>query len=205
MRKRAHGAPPSGPRSRQGRDADLSRIERGDVAGARNRQGRGYHDLAAHNDSRAKDGDEILVDLYDLKVEYQGATLATRRSFIKQHPNLTQRVSRHRPRRSLLQDAERGDDLPSFEIHAQQGPRRHGRSVEPLRKGDAGEALRQWKARSKRFLTISPSETRSWPGRPSRVHQVRTAYRAGQERLHRPALRGAEMKEQIAKSRPCPI
>ena len=41
-----------------------------------------------------KMGMHFLVDLYDLKVEYQGATLATRRSFIKQHPNLTHRVVR---------------------------------------------------------------------------------------------------------------
>ena len=39
-----------------------------------------------------KIGMNFLVDLYDLKVEYQGATLATRRAFIKQHTNLTHRV-----------------------------------------------------------------------------------------------------------------
>jgi NitT/TauT family transport system substrate-binding protein len=41
-----------------------------------------------------KMGMNFLVDLFDLKVEYQGSTLATRRSFIKDHPNLTRRVVR---------------------------------------------------------------------------------------------------------------
>ncbi|MDZ7379464.1 MAG: ABC transporter substrate-binding protein, partial [candidate division KSB1 bacterium] len=41
-----------------------------------------------------KSGMNFLVDLSDLKIEYQGSTLATRRSFIKNHPNLTRRVLR---------------------------------------------------------------------------------------------------------------
>jgi len=41
-----------------------------------------------------KMGMNFLVDLYDLKVEYQGSTLATRRSFIRENPNLTRRVVR---------------------------------------------------------------------------------------------------------------
>lgn len=41
-----------------------------------------------------KSGMNFLVDLSDLRIEYQGSTLATRRSFIKDHPNLTRRVLR---------------------------------------------------------------------------------------------------------------
>ncbi len=36
----------------------------------------------------------VLVNLSDLKLEYQGSVVATRRSFIRDHPNLTQRVVR---------------------------------------------------------------------------------------------------------------
>jgi ABC-type nitrate/sulfonate/bicarbonate transport system substrate-binding protein len=36
----------------------------------------------------------FLVDLADLKIEYQGSTLASRRSFIRDNPNLTCRVVR---------------------------------------------------------------------------------------------------------------
>jgi NitT/TauT family transport system substrate-binding protein len=41
-----------------------------------------------------KAGMNFLVNLADLKVEYQGSTFATRRSFIKKYPNLTLRVIR---------------------------------------------------------------------------------------------------------------
>jgi len=41
-----------------------------------------------------KAGMNFLVDLSELKVEYQGSTLATRRSFIKDYPNVTLRVVR---------------------------------------------------------------------------------------------------------------
>jgi NitT/TauT family transport system substrate-binding protein len=41
-----------------------------------------------------KAGMNFLVNLFDLKVEYQGSTLATRRSFIRDRPNLTRRVVR---------------------------------------------------------------------------------------------------------------
>lgn len=41
-----------------------------------------------------KAGMNFLVNLADLKIEYQGSTLATRRSFIRDHPNLTRRVVR---------------------------------------------------------------------------------------------------------------
>ena len=36
----------------------------------------------------------LLVDLSDLKIEYQGSTLASRRSFLWDNPNLTRRVLR---------------------------------------------------------------------------------------------------------------
>src|SRR5262249_16031490 len=39
-------------------------------------------------------GMNFLVDLSDLKIEYQGSTLASRRSFIRDNPNLTRRVLR---------------------------------------------------------------------------------------------------------------
>ena len=41
-----------------------------------------------------KAGMNFLVDLSDLKIEYQGSTLASRRSFIRDNPNLTRRVLR---------------------------------------------------------------------------------------------------------------
>ena len=41
-----------------------------------------------------KSGMNFLVDLADLKIEYQGSTLASRRSFIRDNPNLTRRVLR---------------------------------------------------------------------------------------------------------------
>src|SRR5713226_3299791 len=41
-----------------------------------------------------KAGMKFLVNLSDLKVEYQGSSLITRRSFIKDHPNVTLRVVR---------------------------------------------------------------------------------------------------------------
>jgi len=41
-----------------------------------------------------KAGMNFLVNLSDLKIEYQGATLATRRSLIRDNPNLTRRVLR---------------------------------------------------------------------------------------------------------------
>ncbi len=41
-----------------------------------------------------KAGMNFLVNLAELKIEYQGSTLATRRSFIRDHPNLTRRVVR---------------------------------------------------------------------------------------------------------------
>ena len=41
-----------------------------------------------------KSGTNFLVDLSDLKIEYQGSTLATRRSLIRDYPNLTRRVVR---------------------------------------------------------------------------------------------------------------
>jgi len=41
-----------------------------------------------------KAGMNFLLNLADLKIEYQGSTLATRRSFIRDHPNLTRRVVR---------------------------------------------------------------------------------------------------------------
>ena len=41
-----------------------------------------------------KSGMNFLVDLSDLKIEYQGSTLASRRSFIRDNPNLTRRVLR---------------------------------------------------------------------------------------------------------------
>ena len=41
-----------------------------------------------------KAGMNFLVDLSDLKVEYQGSTITTRRSFIQKHPNLTYRAMR---------------------------------------------------------------------------------------------------------------
>src|SRR5438093_11723932 len=43
---------------------------------------------------RAKRGMTFLVDLTDLKVEYQGSTITTRRSFIQRYPNLTYRTMR---------------------------------------------------------------------------------------------------------------
>jgi ABC-type nitrate/sulfonate/bicarbonate transport system substrate-binding protein len=36
----------------------------------------------------------FLVNLADLKIEYQGSTFATRRSFMKNYPNLTLRTAR---------------------------------------------------------------------------------------------------------------
>ena len=39
-------------------------------------------------------GMNFLVDLSDLKIEYQGSTLASRRSFIRDNPNVTRRVLR---------------------------------------------------------------------------------------------------------------
>ncbi|HEU4339969.1 MAG TPA: ABC transporter substrate-binding protein [Candidatus Binatia bacterium] len=41
-----------------------------------------------------KAGMNFLVNLADLKIEYQGSTLATRRSVMKTHPNLTWRTMR---------------------------------------------------------------------------------------------------------------
>ena len=41
-----------------------------------------------------KAGMNFLVNLSDLKIEYQGATLATRRSLIRDNPNLTRRALR---------------------------------------------------------------------------------------------------------------
>jgi NitT/TauT family transport system substrate-binding protein len=41
-----------------------------------------------------KAGMNFLVDLTDLKVEYQGSTITTRRSFIQKYPNLTYRAMR---------------------------------------------------------------------------------------------------------------
>jgi ABC-type nitrate/sulfonate/bicarbonate transport system substrate-binding protein len=41
-----------------------------------------------------KSGMNFLIDLSDLKIEYQGSTLASRRSFIRNNPNLTRRVLR---------------------------------------------------------------------------------------------------------------
>ena len=41
-----------------------------------------------------KSGMNFLVDLSDLKIEYQGSTLASRRSFIRDNPNVTRRVLR---------------------------------------------------------------------------------------------------------------
>jgi len=41
-----------------------------------------------------KSGMNFLVDLADLKIEYQGSTLASRRSFIRDNPTLTRRVLR---------------------------------------------------------------------------------------------------------------
>src|SRR5215831_14067822 len=41
-----------------------------------------------------KSGMNFLVDLSDLKIEYQGSTLASRRLFIRDNPNLTRRVLR---------------------------------------------------------------------------------------------------------------
>lgn len=41
-----------------------------------------------------KAGMNFLVDLTDLKVEYQGSTITTRRSFIQRYPNLTYRTMR---------------------------------------------------------------------------------------------------------------
>lgn len=41
-----------------------------------------------------KAGMNFLVNLADLKIEYQGSTLATRRSLIRDYPNLTRRVVR---------------------------------------------------------------------------------------------------------------
>lgn len=41
-----------------------------------------------------KAGMNLLVNIADLKIDYQGAALTTRRSFIKNHPNLTSRTIR---------------------------------------------------------------------------------------------------------------
>ena len=41
---------------------------------------------------RAKAGMSFLVDLTDLNVEYQGSTIATRRTFIQKYPNVTARL-----------------------------------------------------------------------------------------------------------------
>ena len=56
-------------------------------------------------------GMNFLVSLSDLKVEYQGSTFATRRSFIRAHPNLTGRVLRALVRGIYFFKTQREDTL----------------------------------------------------------------------------------------------
>ena len=58
-----------------------------------------------------KAGMNFLLNLADLKIEYQGSTLATRRSFIRDHPNLTRRVVRAMVRGIHFYKTRREDTL----------------------------------------------------------------------------------------------
>ena len=58
-----------------------------------------------------KAGMNFLVNLAELKIEYQGSTLATRRSFIRDHPNLTRRVVRAMVRGIHFYKTRREDTL----------------------------------------------------------------------------------------------
>jgi len=97
---------------------------------------------------RAKAGMSFLVDLTDLNVEYQGSTIATRRTFIQKYPNVTARLL-HAIIRGVHFFNTRKEDtvriLAKFVWYKR--PRCFGKIVD-LRGQDAGQALRSRERRS---------------------------------------------------------
>jgi len=139
-----------------------------------------------------KSGMNFLVDLADLKIEYQGSTLASRRSFIRDNPNLTRRVvraivrgvhffySRKEESLRILAKFLATDNTEALE----EGYRYAKFPASTLRDGKCSAGNPESSCGKRRAFCSAQAR---------RVHRTGPALGARPQRLHRPPVRRAEV------------